>query len=174
MLHSGLKGFCIRYNLEILVFVLLLHCYVLSYWQIICRITHFTLYDVKSKSKAEEKGKLPLKSWNSNRRRKTIGRDKSKDAYTFHSYYFLHKSIWLIFQWALWLPGFCLFNWLLLLCFTLLKYLQSEKSVCISGYWCMSVKICRKQFVRNDRLSALPSFLVFYLAPWFILLLYEQ
>ena len=69
----------------------------------------------------------------SRRGSKNIGRDKSRDAFTFHSCWFLHKSIWLGFQWALWLPGFCLFHWLLLLCFTLLKCLQPKKTLCNSG-----------------------------------------
>ena len=150
--------------------VYLLCCCFLSHWHISGKITSSTFYDGRVSQMQKRRTNFPWRARIPSRRgSKNIGRDKSRDAFTFHSCWFLHKSIWLSFQWALWLPGFCLFHWLLLLCFTLLKCLQLKKTLCNSGYWYMSVKIFWKQFVTNNTVSALPIVLVFYLALSFTL-----
>lgn len=134
----------------------------------------FYLYWCGVNQKQERRANFPWRVGIPSRRgSKNIGRNKSRDACTFHSHWFFHKSIWLSFQWALWLPGFCLFNWLLLLCFTLLKCLQPKKILCNPGYWCKSIKIFWKQFVTNNKVLTLifcisPGTLICIITIWVI------
>lgn len=171
--YIGLQGFVLGITEKFSVVYLLCCCF-LSHWHISGKITSSTFYDGRVNQMQKRRTNFPWRARIPSRRgSKNIGRDKSRDAFTFHCRWFLHKSIWLSFQWALWLPGFCLFDWLLLLCFTLLKCLQPKKTLCNSGYWYTSVKIFWKQFVTNNTVSALPTVLVFHLVLSFTLWLYE-
>lgn len=139
MLHRT-PSVCVCYNLGILSCVpaSLLFSFPLTYN---LQNHQFHLYYVKNLSKGRGRAKFWRAGFLSRWGSKNFGRYKCRDACTFCSQCFLHKSVWLSVQWALPLPGFCLFNWLLLLFCKLLKYLQPKKSLCNSGYWWMSEKI---------------------------------